>query len=344
MLPSGDTTARHGFRAQRGQGRPLWHCTRAAHLSRAHPNAPVLLTTFSEPLARALDVKLDRLVGSGTAVRGADCGSVHQPGRHAALRSLAGNGEDRRRRHGKRGCCAARLKLAASHRFADRFLETEWRDVVDAWQLESWEDYRDVARLGRKTRLGEKQRSVLWAIFERVRVSLAEKGWVTIPSVFAEVTRQIRDGRAVPFDFVVVDEAQDIGVPQLRFLAAIAGERLNGLFFAGDLGQQIFQTPFSWRSLGVDVRGRSHTLRINYRTSHQIRQQADRLLPGELSDVDGNKEVRRGTISAFNGPEPDVLVLPSVARGAGSCRGLDRGAECGGHAAGRDRRVRPIRC
>ena len=60
-------------------------------------------------------------------------------------------------------------------------------------------------------------------------------------------------------------------VAQLRFLAALGGGRPNGLFFAGDLGQRIFQTPFSWRSLGVDVRGRSRTLRINYRTSHQIR-------------------------------------------------------------------------
>ena len=32
---------------------------------------------------------------------------------------------------------------------------TEWEQVVDAWQLESWESYRDVVRLGRKTRLQE---------------------------------------------------------------------------------------------------------------------------------------------------------------------------------------------
>ena len=58
------------------------------------------------------------------------------------------------------------------------------------------------------------------------------------------------------------------------------------------------------KSLGVDIRGRSRTLRINYRTSHQIRRQADRLLPTEMVDVDGNAEDRRGTVSVFNGPEP----------------------------------------
>ena len=102
-----------------------------------------------------------------------------------------------------------------------------------------------------------------------------------------------------PFEFCVVDEAQDIGVAELRFLATLGATRPDGLFFAGDLGQRIFQTPFSWRALGVDIRGRSHTLRVNYRTSHQIRRQADRLLPPETSDVDGNSDRRTGTVSMF---------------------------------------------
>jgi len=77
----------------------------------------------------------------------------------------------------------------------------------------------------------------------------------------------------------------DFRIAQLRFLAALGAEQPNGLFFAGDLGQRIFQQPFSWQALGVEVRGRSRTLRVNYRTSHQIRSQADRLLGPEVSDV-----------------------------------------------------------
>ena len=96
--------------------------------------------------------------------------------------------------------------------------------------------------------------------------------------MFAQLTRNAGLSQRPPFDYVVVDEAQDVSVAQLRFLAAVCGQRPNGLFFSGDLGQRIFQQPFSWKELGVDVRGRSQTLRINYRTSHQIRSQADRLL------------------------------------------------------------------
>ena len=100
-------------------------------------------------------------------------------------------------------------------------------------------------------------------------------------------------------------------MPQLHFMAALTGDRANSLFFTGDLGQRIFQQAFSWKSLGVDIRGRSSTLRVNYRTSHQIRLQADRLLGPEASDVDGNVEDRRGTVSVFNGPAPVIQQFSS---------------------------------
>lgn len=64
--------------------------------------------------------------------------------------------------------------------------------------------------------------------------------------------------------------------------------------------------PFSWKTLGVEVRGWSKTLTVNYRTSHQIRQQADRLLETKVTDVDGNIDDRGKAVSVFNGPSPIV--------------------------------------
>ena len=119
------------------------------------------------------------------------------------------------------------------------------------------------------------------------------------------------------FDYAVVDEAQDLGVGHLRFLAALGGERPEALFFAGDVGQRIFQPAFSWKALGIDVRGRARTLRVNYRTSHQIRQVADRLLGTEAADADGNSERRDGTVSVFNGAARTSRVLDSARRKSG---------------------------
>lgn len=288
-----------------GTGKTIVALHRAAHLARRHPDAWVLLTTFSSTLANALRAKLARLVGNEPNV--AERIAVQSVGGIADALHAELFGAPRIAPPALVGSLLAEAAgVAGGQRFSETFLTGEWREVVDAWQLRTWEAYRDVARLGRKTRIGGKQREVLWAIFARVREELDRRGLVTGADVFARVAEHHAGGGASPFAFVVVDEAQDLGVPQMRFLAALGRARPDSLFFAGDLGQRIFQVPFSWKALGIDVRGRSNTLRINYRTSHQIRAQADRLLPRSLADVDGNVESRKGTISVFDGPPPRV--------------------------------------
>jgi superfamily I DNA/RNA helicase len=159
--------------------------------------------------------------------------------------------------------------------------------------------------------LQESQRATLWAVLDAVRGRLHAEGFVTHAEIFTRLAGQLESRKHPPFEFIVVDEAQDLSVSQLKFLASLGGKRANSLFFAGDLGQRIFQQPFSWKSLGVDIRGRARTLHINYRTSHQIRMQTDRLLGPEVADVDGNIEERRGTVSVFNGPAPAVRTFKS---------------------------------
>jgi mRNA-degrading endonuclease RelE of RelBE toxin-antitoxin system len=291
-----------------GTGKTIVALHRAVHLARKNADARVLLTTFSDTLANALRVKLRRLISNEPRLaERLEVHAIDEIGErlyeaHISRPKIA------TREHIKQLLIEANVGIG-SVRVSQRFLLGEWEDVVDAWQLQTWEDYRDVKRLGRKTRLAEQQRLALWKVFEIVKQGVVERGLVTRAQMFSDLAHKLQDRRNPPFDFAVIDEAQDISVAQLRFLAALGGHRPNGLFFAGDLGQRIFQTPFSWKSLGVDVRGRSQTLRINYRTSHQIRMQADHLLGPQVSDVDGNVEDRRGTISVFNGPEPDVRVF-----------------------------------
>ena len=198
-------------------------------------------------------------------------------------------------------------------RFSRRFLLTEWQTVVDAWQLRSWVVYRDISRLGRRTRVGGKQREALWAVFERARAHLHERNAMTWADILGRVTDHITGRADKPFTYVVADEAQDLAVPQLRMLAALVPDQPEALFFAGDLGQRIFQHPFSRLSLGIDVRGRSFSLKVNYRTSHQIRRRVDVLLPRQIRDVDGYEDSRAATISVFEGPEPVIRTFEDEA-------------------------------
>jgi hypothetical protein len=191
-----------------GTGKTIVALHRAVAVARRHPDARVLLTTFSKALANALRIRLRTLTGNEPEIAG-----------RIAVHPVTGIGYDLytaafgQPNIAPPALIETLLRQAAAevqgHRFSPRFLIGEWREVVDAWQLATWEDYRD--------------------------------------------------------------EAQDVGVAELRFLASLAANRPDSLFFAGDLGQRIFQQPFSWRSLGVDVRGRSYTLRINYRTPDRRR-------------------------------------------------------------------------
>lgn len=291
-----------------GTGKTIVALHRAVYLARTNPDARLLLTTFSETLANALRSRLRRLISSEPRI--AERLEVHamdsigQRLYKSMQREVNLAGRDRIKQ-----LLSAAAGEVANHKFTQHFLLTEWEQVVDAWQLSTWESYRDVARLGRKTRLPEKQRRTLWDIFDKVRSRLAAEGLMTTAGMFTELSQLLAKSKKPPFDFVVVDEAQDVGIPQMRFLAALGSHRQDALFFAGDLGQRIFQQPYSWLSLGVDVRGRARNLRVNYRTSHQIRTRADRLLGPELTDVDGNIERRNDTVSVFNGPMPEIRVF-----------------------------------
>ena len=295
-----------------GTGKTIVALHRAVYLARKNPGARVLLTTFSDPLANALKTKLRRLIGAEPLLgERIDVYSLDAIG----FRLYASN-------CGKysiadRGTVKDLLKKASQElegqKFSLHFLLDEWEQIVDAWQVRDWDAYRQVARLGRKTRISEAQRSIAWSLFEKVKQGLKSRGLITRAELFTRLAEALIVSKKLPFDHIVVDEAQDIGIAHLKFLAALGGGGPNVLFFAGDQGQRIFQQPFSWKSLGVDIRGRSKTLRVNYRTSHQIRAQADRLLDPTLTDIDGNREDRRDTVSVFNGPVPTILSFKSEA-------------------------------
>lgn len=296
-----------------GTGKTIVAIHRAVRLARDNPDGRVLLASFSEPLAAELAKKL--------RVLAPDTGGIVPRITTASFQGIAE--QMFQLEYGVRPRIASelwlreRLQAAASSvqlkGFSDRFLLSEWTNVIDAWGLRTPEAYAAVQRMGRKSRLGPNQRERLWPVFHAVRGALAAEQYTTWASVFSMLADVSADRGRKPFDHIVIDEAQDLAPAELRFFAALAPAGADGLFLAGDLGQRIFQHPFSWASLGVDVRGRSQTLKVCYRTSQQIRRAADHLLPIVLCDSDGLEDERRGIISVFEGPAPEVRVLADQA-------------------------------
>ncbi|MEM7599905.1 MAG: UvrD-helicase domain-containing protein, partial [Verrucomicrobiota bacterium] len=296
-----------------GTGKTIVALHRAAHLARENEDALILLTTFSPKLAKSLASKLNILV-------------YHEPllRERIAVRDLETLAQKLyEARIGRSKVIGAeeineliQTEYKASppevQNFSPQFLKDEWHHIIDAHQIQNLDEYLEVSRLGRRSRLSGAQRETLWPFFEGLQQGIAAANQVTREAAYTKLAENLRADDRPLYDHAIIDEAQDLSVSQLKFFAALGNSGPESLFFAGDIGQRIFLPPFSWFSQGIDIRGRSSTLKVNYRTSHQIRKQADLLLDAELEDPDGIKESRRQTISIFNGPEPVVQICDSL--------------------------------
>lgn len=283
-----------------GTGKTIVALHRAVRLA-ADPDANVLLTTFNRRLADLLRTKLPLIAKREVLERIVveDIGAVIHRLHAERFGPVEIVDEASLRRFLAEAASEAGLSVDPD------FLFDEWTLIVDAWNVADADAYRDLPRLGRKQRMAASRRDALWAVFARVRARLAREGLTTE----AACAHALREGDSMPFTHVIVDEAQDISVPELMLLGAIYGHWPNGLFFAGDIGQRIFRAPFPWSAAGVDVRGRSRSLKVNYRTSHQIRKRSDTLLPETLVEADGAEEDRLGVTSVFDGPAPKIRVF-----------------------------------
>src|SRR5205809_599140 len=194
-----------------GTGKTIVAIHRAVYLARAHPESRVLLATFSEPLASALRIKLRRLIANEP-----------QLGERIDVHSIDAIGVRLyESRFGKpnpasRKDIAEFIRHAANetpdHKFRQRFLLTEWDQIVDAWQIDSADAYATVSRLGTKPMIPKKQQAILSSIFQKVREKLSARSLITHAQLFAKLAASITEEKSVLFDFVVVDDAQDLTV------------------------------------------------------------------------------------------------------------------------------------
>ena len=183
-----------------GTGKTVVALHRAAHLATANPSARVLLTTFSDALARLLRTKLelltnhDRTILARITVASLDSVALDLYGERFGEPKLAD-------RQDIEGLIQEAVEWRGSS-FSPAFLHTEWERVVDGWQLDTWEDYRNIRRAGRHRRLSESQRETLWPVFEWVKSGLQREGLTTRAEMFGRLTSVLGETGERPFDHV----------------------------------------------------------------------------------------------------------------------------------------------
>lgn len=188
-----------------------------------------------------------------------------------------------------------------------RFLQMEWEQVVLARDLRSLVDYVNSPRPGRGRPLNRKARIAVWTGIEYLTAELDRRRAATFTQLAGQAASILQSRTASPYTHVIVDEAQDLHPSQWRLLRATVHPGPNDLFIVGDAHQRIYDHRVSLASLGIETRGRSKRLKINYRTSRQILTWALSILTGEpVDDLDDGEETQGGYRSALDGPAPEL--------------------------------------
>lgn len=192
------------------------------------------------------------------------------------------------------------------------FYADEWAQVILALEELTLENYVHAKRAGRGNRLRRKDRMAIWEVVECYRRLMRERG-------IRDVDAAMRDARLVleqnpgeaPYRSVVVDEGQDFSAPAYRLIRALAGpEDANDLFVVGDSHQRIYGKRAVLSRCGINIRGRSRRLRINYRTPEEIRKAAVAVIAGlSWDDLDGGIDDDDVTQSLIHGVRPETRVL-----------------------------------
>ena len=188
------------------------------------------------------------------------------------------------------------------------FYEAEWNQVVQANGVQTLTDYKRVSRVGRGAPLYRSVRVKVWRVFERYQQLLAAKGLRTRDDAYQDTMDLIeRSPEGPPFSSVIVDEAQDLSAQGFRVIRSLAAPGRNDLFITGDCHQRIYGSKIVLGRCGVNIRGRSRKLRLNYRTTEETRDWASRLLDGrDIDDLDGGTDDNRNIQSLTSGPRPLV--------------------------------------
>jgi len=188
-------------------------------------------------------------------------------------------------------------------------LKQEYFRVIDPNGIDEEEVYLTTVRSGRP-RISRKQRRASWPIFRTFQRGLKKRNLLTFEGAIHQARLALDQGNFQKYRHVLVDEIQDFSLEALRLIKALSpideGSR-DPLCTAGDGHQRIYRTKIPLSRAGINIRGRSRRLKINYRTSEQIRKFAQGILKGvEIDDLDGGMAVIVGDHAAFKGPEPMI--------------------------------------
>jgi len=298
-----------------GTGKTITALHRASYLaSQADAPAPghpsVLLTTYTNNLADALTGQFDQLVENEGIRHRVEIGTVDRLAYHVIERARGTRPAIAVTKDLRQLWAAKAAEVDAT--FPVTFLEREWEQVILAQDLHTEQQYLTCLRTGQGRPLSKAQRSVVWQVTQRVVTELLARNQATFLQLANEAARILRETGDPLFRHAIVDEAQDLHPAQWRLIRAATAPGPNDLFIVGDPHQRIYHNRVSLTQLGIQVRGRSRRLTVNYRTTQEILAWAVPLLGEQpVAGLDDQVDSLVGYWSPMHGRRPEVRATAS---------------------------------
>ncbi|MET9124524.1 UvrD-helicase domain-containing protein [Streptomyces sp. NPDC004528] len=289
-----------------GTGKTVAALHRVKHLLTRSPDARVLLTTYTNALAASLRENLAFLLDHDPALLDRVDVTTVNAYAHGVVSRLDGKAPspigDRDER-----LLWQRVVKKLGLPWTEQFLAQEYRHVILAQDLRTLDDYRAAVRRGRGSALSSARREQLWPAVELFDSMLRDQRSTTHLKVCARAA-ELLAASTPTHDHVVVDEAQDLHPAQWRVLRGAVGPGSDDLFITGDPHQRIYDAKVSLGSLGIPVAGRTHRLRINYRSTEEILTWSTGILsPVSVDDLGGEgNDTLTGYRSLLHGRRPQT--------------------------------------
>lgn len=199
------------------------------------------------------------------------------------------------------------------------FYAEEWRQVICDQDISTWEEYAHARRVGRGVRLNRKERADVWKVASEYREVLRENKVRDVESAYCDARVLLAGMADAPlYRHVVVDEGQDLSRAAYRVIRALAGqEKPDDIFIVGDAHQRIYGRQLPLSGCGIDIRGRGSKLKVNYRTTDEIKRRAEAVLVGiEYDDLDGGVDLDGASTSLTHGQAPTFTRYGDAAKEA----------------------------
>lgn len=197
--------------------------------------------------------------------------------------------------------------------FDTDFLKNEYLDIILYHDVKSLAEYLKTSRIGRGKAISRTQRKEIWSLVEKYNRSKAQYAYYHKEELYNLLVDFLTAQDTKVYDYALVDELQDFSNVELRVVRALVEEKPNDLFLVGDPLQKIYDKRINFSQSGINVRGkRSRRLRINYRTTEEIKKLAISIVKDEhYDDFDGHEEEKRGYVSLFHGQNPQYNIFHS---------------------------------